>query len=488
MTLPGDLVQQFRTVAIERIERVEAAWSQVLKGLDDEAASVVHREIHTLKAESRVVGFADVNLVCHRLEDLLDTARSRGYAVDDEFDLAVHMALRFMATLISKKLGASSGIDLPGFVRQIDAILKRHERRPRPGSVPPALRMGSSTRMSNQLREQIGPAAVDAFIEYAVAKAQRRDRLRVSWHLLRDLIGLQRAVISAAQMSKYQPSMMALARDLGKQVEMHFEIGTTEVPSDVFVALDAATLHLVRNAVDHGIEPAAIRTAANKRASGTIKLRGEMREESFTLAIEDDGRGIDFDRVRTKGIELGMLLPDNVDVGEEKLVDLMCHPGFSTRSEASDVSGRGVGLDAVRGSAIDLGGTLTAKSERGKGTTWMITIPVPPLTVHGFVIRAPGLRFPVVIGPGWRLLERPKAPAIVDLGVALGLAPSNSISSAVWSFTNDTHEVGFMCGGRPQATRARRLVPTAPASLAEVVLVDNVEGLLIRPDRIPGVA
>ena len=100
---------------------------------------------------------------------------------------------------------------------------------------------------------------------------------------------------------------------------------------------------------------------------------------------------------------------------------------------------------------------------------------------------APGLRFPVVVGSGWRLLERPKEPAVVDLGVSLGLQPSNSISATVWAFTNDRLEVGFLTGERPHVVQARRLVGTPASCVAEVATVDSVEGLLIRPDRIPGV-
>jgi hypothetical protein len=93
----------------------------------------------------------------------------------------------------------------------------------------------------------------------------------------------------------------------------------------------------------------------------------------------------------------------------------------------------------------------------------------------------------VVIGPGWHLLERPKEPIVVDLGVALGLAPSNSISSTVWSFSNDQIEVGFLSGERPQLVQVRRLVATPHTSIAEVATLDSVEGLMIRPERIPGV-
>ncbi|MEJ7602995.1 MAG: ATP-binding protein [Kofleriaceae bacterium] len=487
--LPDNLVQQFRSVAIERIDRVAIAWAQVLSALDDHASKLIQREIHTLKAESRVVGFTDVNMVCHKLEDLLDLARSRGYAIDEDFDLAVHMALRFMAMLVKKKVGThSTAIDLPGFVRQIDNILKRHEHtgRSRPGSVPPVLRVSSSARATRALREHLGTAAVDAFIEYAVAHGPRRDRLRGSWHLLRELVGIHRAVVSDAQLAKYPPSIKALARDLGKQTEIRFEIETAEVTVEILAAIDVATLHLVRNAVDHGIEAPAVREAAGKPASGTIRLHGRMTAAGFVLTVDDDGRGIDFLRVRQKAVELG-LLPDHAPIHHDRLIDLMCHPGFSTRSEASDVSGRGVGLDAVRGAATDLGGSLHAHSVAGRGTTWTVTLPVPAITAPGHMIRAPGLRFPIVIGPAWTLIDRPKLPTIVDLGIALGLTPSNSISSTVWTFSNGTHEIGLLCGGRPTEVTGRRLIATPPHALAEVGTIDSIEGLLLRPDRIPGV-
>jgi two-component system chemotaxis sensor kinase CheA len=488
--LPDDLVQQFRTVAVERIERVEAAWAQLLSSLNDNAAKVVHREIHTLKGESRIVGFTDVNMVCHKLEDLLDVARARGYAIDEDFDLAVNMALRFMVMLIRKRVGSHlSGIDLPGFVRQIDNILKRHEHtgRSRTGSVPPVLRAVTATRLPSAARNQLGPVAVDVFLEYAVSKAPRRDRLRTSWHAMRDLIGIQRAIVSGAQLAKYKASVLALARDLGKDLDVTFEFETAEVTTEILAAIDVATLHLVRNAVDHGIESPAARLGAGKPAKGTIALRGGMQGESFVMTVKDDGRGIEFERVRARAIELGLLV-DNVAVTRDRLVDLMCYPGFSTRTEANEVSGRGVGLDAVRGSAVDVGGTLAARSEDHLGTTWTLTIPVPSLVASGHVIRAPGMRFPIVIGPGWSVVKStPEMPIVVELGSALGLTPSNSIQSKIWWFDNGKLQIGILCGGEPVAVDARRLVSTPPTALGEVVTIDSVEALLIRPDRIPGV-
>ncbi len=489
MGLDDDLLQRFRTSALERLARIEAAWAQVLRSLDDVASRQLQREVHTLKGESRVVGFDDVNMVCHKLEDLLAVARARGYAVDEDFDLAVNMAIRFMGMLVRKKVGSQlSAIDLPGFVRQIEDVLARHERpRTRSGSMPPLLRATAGVRVPPALRARLGPPAVDAFLEYAVAAGPRRDRLRESWHALRDLIGVRRAVISAEQLDKYHASTAALAGELGKQVELRFEIGAAEVTTEVLAAIDAAALHLLRNAVDHGIESPEARVAAGKPARGTIRLAGRAERGAYVLSAEDDGRGIDFRGVQARAVELG-LATDGEAPTHDRLVELMCHPGLSTRGEASEVSGRGVGLDAVRASVVELGGTLAASSEPGRGTVFTATIPTPPISIDGHMIRAPGLRFPVVISPGWRVLDRSHPPLLVDLGVALGIPPSNSISCTVWAFSDGKLEVGLLCGDKPALVSARRLVTTPPGSVAEVVTVDSIEGLLVRLDRIPGIA
>jgi hypothetical protein len=177
-----------------------------------------------------------------------------------------------------------------------------------------------------------------------------------------------------------------------------------------------------------------------------------------------------------------------------QLIEVMCRPGFSTRTVASDVSGRGIGLDAVRGSAVDLGGTLSAKSDRGKGTTWTVRLPVQTVVVRNLAIRAPALRFPIILDPSWRLLDkRPqpgqteRAPLWIDLAVGLGFTSSNSISATLHWFTNGELTIGVACGGRPTEVDARRLVTTPPACVGEVITVESVEGLLIRPERIPGV-
>ena len=473
MGVPEELVVKFRGVALERLERIARGWAQMRVAPSEQSSSILHREIHTLKGESSVLGFTDVNLVCRKLEDLVGVARARGYAVDEDFDLTVNMALRFMGMLVRKRVGSQlGGIDLPGFIGQIDQILAEVNMLP-----------AAPTRVPSVLRERLAPIAVDAFIEYASARGTRRNRLRAAWHGLRELIGLQRALVGAGQLTRHKSGALSLARELGKQLDVVFEPGTAEVTTEVLAAIDVAVLHLVRDAVDHGIELPAAREIAGKPVRGKVRIRGGMRDDGFVLTITDDGRGIQFDRVRSRAVELGMVSRSAADgLDHDRLVDLMCQSGFSTRTEANEVSSRGVGLQAVRASIVELGGSLTATADR-EGTTWTIRVPVPQLTVSGHVVRASGVPFPLVIDGSWQAAtDGPPPEHALDIASALGIGTATT--GAPIKFTRGSREVVLLCERAPIPGQVRRVIASPPSALGEIVAVDSTEALLLRPDRL----
>ncbi|MDX2092970.1 MAG: Hpt domain-containing protein [Kofleriaceae bacterium] len=485
MELPEHLVEQFRAVAQERVGRIEAAWAQVLVAVDDDASSQLHREVHTLKGESRMLGFTDIHLVCHKLEDLLEVARARGYAVDDDFDLTVNMALRFMTMLARKKVGSHlGGIDLPGFIRQIDQTLSESRpevARTRSGTILPVNRISGAPRVPTALREKLAPIALDMFIEYGSALGARRDRLRGSWFALREMIGMQRAIVGPAQLVKLKSNATALARELGKQVEVSFALPSVEVTAEVLAAIDVAALHLARNAVDHGIEMPAERLAVSKPASGKISLRGGIRGDHLIVELEDDGRGIQWERVRARGVELGISRATVDSLDHERLIELLCQPGFSTRAEATDISGRGVGLDAVRAAVHELGGTLSATSREGAGTIWKVSIPVPQLTVHGHVIRPSGCGFPVLVEARWVPSAYRPGDRVIDLAAELGLGLG---TGDLLAFQRGDERIAFPCERAATVGQGRRLVATPPQSVGEIVVLDSLEALLIRVERL----
>ena len=158
----------------------------------------------------------------------------------------------------------------------------------------------------------------------------------------------------------------------------------------------------------------------------------------------------------------------------------MCHPGVhdAQRGERR-ASGRGVGLDAVRGFAREVGGALEATSVDGVGTTWVLTFPLPVMTVEGHAVRAPGVPFPIILDASWRPTER-LPTTVVDLALALGL--DDTATGTIAAFESKGRVVGILCTEPPVAAKGRYLVHAGSAHLADVILLDASEGLLIRPD------
>ena len=483
MGIAEDLIPEYRRVALARLERAEAAWQAVLTRVDDNAAQQIHHEIHTLKGESRLVGFSEVHQVCHKLEDLLEVARGKGYAIDDDFDLAVNMAFRFLAMLVRKKVGAQlSGIDLPGFVRQIDSLIREVR-----GESSQKIRLVSrpvefAARVPAAMRAKLAGVALDLFVEYGLSFGTRRNRLRASWHALREMIWIQRAIVGPSQLVKHKTGTASLARELGKQVDLALEVETAEVSAEMFNAIDVGVLHIIRNAIDHGIETPPIRVAAGKPPRGKITIKSGMRNNTFEISVEDDGAGVDFERIHARGVELGLIKSSTQSFDGDRWVELICQPGLSTRHEAGDVSGRGVGLDAVRATVLDVGGKLTMTSQRGAGTTWTIAIPGPTITFHAHVFRTPGLPFPVAVDDSWQLVPERTNAKLRDVADFLGASAVPADGRAYFA-QGDTC-FSFAVEEPPVLATVRRVI-AAPATLyGEIITHDAVEGLLLRPEQL----
>jgi two-component system chemotaxis sensor kinase CheA len=160
----------------------------------------------------------------------------------------------------------------------------------------------------------------------------------------------------------------------------------TEVDRSIIERLGDPLTHIIRNSVDHGIETPADRAAAGKSEEGTIRLSAEHRGGRIVIEIRDDGAGINSERVLQKARERGLVSPDAV-LGDDEINNLIFLPGFSTAEKISDISGRGVGMDVVRRNIQDVGGRISLKSERGKGMTIQLALPLTLAVMDGMVIR-----------------------------------------------------------------------------------------------------
>lgn len=174
-----------------------------------------------------------------------------------------------------------------------------------------------------------------------------------------------------------------ISRKLGKSVDLRIEGETTEADKGVIEALADPLLHLMRNSLDHGIEPPEERRAAGKPETARLVLRATQEGDKVVLQIEDDGRGIDPGKIRASALRKGLISPETAaGLSETEAVNLIFLPGFSTAETVSDLSGRGVGMDAVRHTIEGLGGTVRLSSVVGLGTTVDLHLPLTAETVR----------------------------------------------------------------------------------------------------------
>ena len=240
---------------------------------------------------------------------------------------------------------------------------------------------------------------IDGVGELVIAQAMLAQRLQGSEAAHCEELGmletLLREVQESAMSFRAQPIsavfnrvprlLRELASSTGKHVRLAITGEATELDKTVVERLGEPLTHLIRNAVDHGIEDVAARLEAGKPVEGTLSMSAEHRAGRIVIRIADDGRGIDRVKVLAKAVEKG-LVPTEAQLTDEEIDNLIFAPGFSTAATVSSISGRGVGMDVVRQNVKDLGGRITIDSEPGKGTTFTLTLPLTLAISDGMVV------------------------------------------------------------------------------------------------------
>ena len=187
--------------------------------------------------------------------------------------------------------------------------------------------------------------------------------------------------------SKFPRIVRDLAKKLNKKVQLELEGEETEIDRSILDKIEEPLIHLVRNAIDHGIETPEERVAKGKSETGTIKLAAYQEGDRIILLIEDDGRGIDVEKVKRKAIEKGLITPEQAaNLSDKEAYELILMPGFSTAEQVSDVSGRGVGMDVVASTVHSLRGSIEIESELGKGTRIYMKLPLTVAIIRTLMV------------------------------------------------------------------------------------------------------
>lgn len=431
-----DLVPVFVAEARGRLERLASLIPRMAD--DATAAAEIRRELHTLKGAGRMLRLGSVAELCHAAEGALQHS-SPG------LERTLTRVADRLAVMVDQVAASSDPTADPGLL----AVLSGEASEPptpgpaapttpaEPGAAraaaPAAPPGGGEIRLESSVVDTLADRATRLRIlalgaehhvetlydlaqlaEQGVREQQPRQVLAVLATALRRLAveiesGQQRIRRSAEQQLEtllalqIQPlrgflvSMARhareLARSLGRDVEVELAGEDTQLDRRITRELEDALVHLVRNAVDHGVEPPRIRETAGKSAVGKLRIEASGAGSKVRLTISDDGAGIDPSRVVEAAVAAGLVDPSKAGaMSREEVMRLLFMPGLSTRREVSELSGRGVGLDAVATVAERVGGSVTLSSQSGKGTTVVIEVPVSRRGEEVLLLRAGGLR------------------------------------------------------------------------------------------------
>jgi len=194
-----------------------------------------------------------------------------------------------------------------------------------------------------------------------------------------------RMVQIGATFNRFQRVVRDVSKELGKEIDLVINGAETELDKTVVEKIGDPLMHLVRNAIDHGIEPADMRVANNKSAAGTLQLNAYHDSGSIVIEVADDGAGLNRDRILRKAIEKG-LVPEHAQLEDSEIYNLIFEPGFSTADSVTNLSGRGVGMDVVKRNITELRGTVDVESQPGAGTILRVRMPLTLAIIDGFLV------------------------------------------------------------------------------------------------------
>jgi chemotaxis protein histidine kinase CheA len=442
-----DLIPLFASEARERLDQLTTLVDEVEH--DTDIAAQAKRQLHALKGAANMMQLTDIASLCHEAEALLDPvapgAADRMVGLLDEVaaELARVTGDQVESTETAPEpamapatagdsTGARTGpsrvsLEAPVLDELADRSALLRLASLKTGGL--ADRVFALARAAEQGSNEPCPEEVLATL--ATALGQVAGELDGNQRGLHRLARQQLEQLLQLQLQSVRPFLQGLARharelarSLGRQVRVRVSAGDTRLDRRIVAALRESLLHLVRNAVDHGIEAPQERQGAGKTPQGWIDITARTEGHRVRIRVADDGRGIPEEAVRRRAVERGLLSPEQAClVAAEELTPLLCLPGFTTRDEPSQVSGRGVGLDAVAAAVRGVGGDLWIESEAGKGTTVAVDVPLARRGERVLVLEVGRCRvaLPSLVVRGFgAAAEPPEVGAEVDLAAVLG--------------------------------------------------------------------
>ncbi len=445
-----DLLAEFLTEASESLSELDLAVVRLERAPNDQPTlSLIFRIVHTIKGTCGFLGLPRLERVAHASETVLDRLRNGSLAISSDgigLILAAIDRIRLIIDTLSRTEAEPAGDDAP-LIAQLNALADGDAPTAAPAiptpaaAIPvpsPTLALEPASLPADMAAA--APAAGPAADEHAGdPPASRGQTIRVSVDVLETLMTLVSELVltrnqflqqlrssgdseltgpvqrlshlttelqEGVMKTRMQPignvwnmlprQVRDLAHELGKRVDLVMHGAETELDRQVLELIKDPLTHMIRNSADHGLETPAERERAGKPATGTITLSARHEGGHVVIEIEDDGRGIDVARIAAKVISQGMATRAQLDtMSEQDIRHFIFQPGFSTAAAVTSVSGRGVGMDVVKTNIEQIGGMIELHSVFGRGSRFLIKIPLTLAIISALIVGAAGERFAI---------------------------------------------------------------------------------------------
>ena len=435
-----EIVESFIVETKELLDKLDNDLVELEKRQNDvELLNAIFRYVHTIKGTSSFIGYEQMSELTHKFEDVLNKLRKFELKLNPEIMDVILKAQDLMKVLLSKlEANDLSPIDISGVVSKLERISRGEfliEEDVEKASVDNVSQKLQSKVIDKTVR--IDVERLDKLMNLVGELVLGRNRLTqiVSGiverfegeSLARELMDtiaqvdyltseLQAVVMRARMMpiakvfSKFPRIVRDLSRDLNKEVELLIYGEETEVDKSVIESIHDPLVHLIRNAIDHGIETPQERKAVGKPEKGKVILRAEHEGNFIVITVEDDGRGIDPERVRRKAVEKKIITEQEASsISDRDALNLIFLPGFSTASKVTNVSGRGVGLDVVKANITKLNGMIDVQSTLGQGTKFILKLPLTLAIIQGLLVDVCGEIFIIPLSSVIEVVRIPRS-------------------------------------------------------------------------------
>jgi two-component system chemotaxis sensor kinase CheA len=472
---------KYRAIFVEEAAENFAEMSRALLALEKNPAcgdsiDTMFRMAHSVKGMAASLDYVGIAELAHRLEDRMHVIRDRGRLLPgDEISLLFRGLEALEAMVETVKQGSAPPPADAGLVVALRAPAAEPEpARPESATQPPVSapepsvapsRLGSGALRGPQPTVRVQAGVLDRFLstvgEVILCTSQVRTaasaglaeggRFDEGLDRMERVVGeLQRRALDlrTTPLLRIVEPLPRVAREIArreeKQIEVEIAGAELELDRSILDRLSDPLVHLVRNAVDHGIESPGERVAQGKPEVGRIAIGARRDKGHVCIEVRDDGAGIDLERLRARAVESGFLHRDlAADLTPAQIAALVFQPGLSTAEAVTEISGRGVGMDAVRTTVEALGGTVEIETQRGRGTTTRLRVPVTAAVQRVLLISVGGETVALPIAKIERILELPESAIersgsdafatlddelvpVLDLARHLGLAPMPS--------------------------------------------------------------